>query len=76
MTDMSKKVILKSNQNKVTKYKHQGNVAFQLLVKTQTSGLDMDLKNNMTYQLIPVPSSYGTADGFMAKNDKSTAFHY
>ena len=76
MADTSKRVTLKSTQNKVTEYKHQGNVAFQLLVKSQEGDLNMDLKQLMTYQLTPVPYSLGTADGFLAKTDKSTAFHY
>ena len=76
MADMSKRVTLKSTQNKVTEYKHQGNVAFQLLVKSQEGDLNMVLKQLMTYQLTPVPYSLATADGFLAKTDKTTAFHY
>lgn len=76
MADTSKRVTLKSTQNKLTEYKHQGNVAFQLLVKSQEGDLNMDLKELMTYQLTPVPYSLGTADSYLAKTDKSAAFHY
>ena len=44
--------------------KQQGNIAFQLLVKSEQGELDIDLKELMAFQLTPIPYSLGTADGF------------
>ena len=49
---------------------------WQLFVKLQSQGLQLDLKELMTYPLTPVPFSIGTADGFLAKTDKSKSFQY
>ncbi len=72
MANTSKKVKLRSTDNKVTEFKQQGNIAFQLLVKSQEGKLGLDLKELMSFQLTPVPCSLATADNFMAKTDKST----
>jgi hypothetical protein len=76
MADTARKVTLKSTQHKVTELKHQGNVAFQLLIKSQEGEEQLDLKELMQYQLTPVPYSIGTADNFLAMIDKSSALHY
>jgi len=73
--DMSKTKIT-TTKNKVVQYKQQGNVAFQLLVKSQSQGITLDLKELMSYPLTPVPYGIGTADGFLAKTDKSKALHH
>ena len=75
MAQTSKSVKLRSKQNKVTELKQQGNIAFQLLLKSQQGDLDVDLKELLAYQLTPVPYSLGTADGFLVKTDKSALFH-
>ena len=64
-------------QNKVVEYKQQGNIAFHLLVKSQTqSERKLDLDKLLTYPLTPVPYSIGLADGFLAKTDKSKGYKH
>ena len=74
--DMEKKLKITTTKNKVVQYKQQGNIAFQLFVKSQSQGLQLDIKELMTFPLTPVPYSIGTADGFLAKTDKSKCFNY
>ena len=74
MATTSAKGKLRSRQNKVTELKQQGNVAFQLLVKSEQGELDIDLKELMAFQLTPIPYSLGTADGFLFNTDKSTVY--
>ena len=74
--DMEKKSTVTTTKNKVFLYKQQGNIAFQLFVKSQSLGLQLDIKELMTFPLTPVPYSIGTADGFLAKTDKSKCFSY
>ena len=57
-------------------YRQQGNIAFQLLVKSQCQEPKVDLAEMLKYPLTPVPYSIGTADGFLAKNEKSKGFKY
>lgn len=73
---MNKKTRLKKSNNKVVEYREQGNVAFQLLVKSQKAGQQVDVKELMKFQLTTVPTSIATADNFLAKTDKSKGFHY
>ena len=75
MADSNKSVKLKTSKNKVVEYKQQGNIALQLLVKTQNQASQVDLQELMTYPLTPVPYSIGTSDGFLAKTDKAKGFH-
>ena len=72
---MSKVSKVMSTKHKIVQYKQQGNIAFQLFVKSQNQGLQIDLKELMTYPLTPVLYSIGTADGYLAKTDKSKGFH-
>ena len=74
--NMNKQMKVTTASNKVIQYKQQGNIAFQLFVKSQSQGLQFDLKELMTYPLTPVPFSIGTPDGFLAKTDKSKSFQY
>ena len=73
---MNKSAKLKTSRNKGIEYKQQGNIALQLLVKSQNHQSPIDLKELMTYPLTPVPYCIGTSDGFLAKNDKSKGFHF
>ena len=75
MAETSKKGKLRSKNNKVTEFKQQSNVAFQLLVKSQQGNIDVDLQELMSFQLTAVPYSLGTSDGFLVKTDKSSSFH-
>lgn len=74
--DMNKKVVVKTSKLKELEYHQQGNVAFQLLVLSQNRPEKLDLKEVLRYPLMPVPSSIGTADGYLLKTDKSKGFHH
>lgn len=78
MASMHKSVKLATSKNKIVEYKQQSNVAFKLLVKSQQLGNDekLNLEKLMAFELTPVPFSLGSADGFLAKNDKSTGRKY
>ena len=73
---MNKKSIVATPKNKVVELQQQGNIALQLLIKLGRKGETIDLKELMSYPLMPVPSSIGTPDGFLAETDKSKCFHY
>ncbi|MPC13645.1 hypothetical protein E2C01_006385 [Portunus trituberculatus] len=68
-------VKLKTAQNKIITYKQHSSVALQLLVKSQGHGR-VDVDELLKYPLSPVPYSLGTADGYMAKNDKSKGLQF
>lgn len=76
MEHMGKTVKIKSSKNKVVEYRQQGNIAIQLLVKSQKPQNQIDMADLMKYPLTPVPCSIGSADGSLAKNDKSKGFKY
>ena len=76
MEDMGKKVKVKSSKNKEMQYRQQGNIAMQLLVQSQKPEINIDLADLMKYPLTPVPFSIGTADGCLAKTDKSKGLKY
>ena len=76
MEDMGKNVKVKTANNKIVEYRQQGNVAMQLLVRSQTPELQIDLADLLKYPLTPVPFSIGTADGCFAKTDKSKGLKY
>jgi len=76
LAETHKTVKLKTSKNKVVEYKQQGNVAFQLLVRSQSEGLQLDLQQLMSFPLTPVPYSIGTADGYLSKTDKSKGVHH
>lgn len=74
--NMNKKSKVTTTTHKVIQYQQQGNVAFQLFMKSQQQGLQLDMRELLTYPLTPVPYSIGTADGFLSKTDKSKSFAY
>ena len=74
--DMDKSSKVTTSKNKVLQFKQQGDVAFQLLFKSQTLDLNFDLRELLTNPLTPVPFSIGTADGYLAKTDKSKGFKF
>ena len=76
LANMNKTAKTQTAKSKVAQYKQQGNVAFQLFVKSQNQGLQLDLKELMGYPLTVVPFSLATADGYLAKTDKAKAFHH
>lgn len=71
MEKTNKKAKLTSTQGKVIQYQEQGDIAFQLLVKSQLLEQPISIDELMTYCITPVPHSLGTPDGYMAKTDKS-----
>ncbi len=76
LCDMNKKATVTTSKNQVVELKQQGNIALQLLIKLQKQDETVDLKELMSYPLMPVPSFIGTPDGFLAKSqDKSKCFH-
>ena len=64
MAITAKSVKVKSSANKVIELKQQGNIAFQLLLRSQDVNAPMNLEKVMTYQLTPIPYCLGTTDGF------------
>ncbi|KAG1701680.1 hypothetical protein GQR58_004701 [Nymphon striatum] len=73
---MNKKTKITTSKNQVVELKQQGNIALQLLIKLQRQDESINLKELMSYPLMPVPSSIGTPDGYLPKTDKSKGFHY
>ena len=65
--DMGKNVKVKPVNNKKVEYRQQVNVAIQLLVRSQTPELQIDLADLLKYPLTTVPFSIRTADGCFAK---------
>ena len=76
MEDMGKNVKVKTANNKIVEYRQQGNVAMQLLVRSQSPELQINLADLLKFPLTPVPFSIGTADGCFAKTDKSKGLKY
>ena len=76
MEDMATKVRVSSGNKKTAEYRQQGNIALQLLVLSQNPHIDVDLEELLKYPLTPVPSSIGTIQGGLAKNEKSKGFKY
>ena len=71
----TKTVKLKTAQNKIITYKQHSSVALQLLVKSHAHGR-VNVEELMQYPLSPIPYSLGTADGYMAKTDKSKGMQF
>ncbi|KAK3084587.1 hypothetical protein FSP39_015968 [Pinctada imbricata] len=67
---------LTSSQGKTIMYKEQGDIAFQLIVKSQLLEKPISIEELMSFCLTPVPHSLGTSDGFMAKTDKAALARY
>ncbi|KAG1666470.1 Adenylate cyclase type 8 [Nymphon striatum] len=76
MEKTNKKKKLTSTQGKVIQYQEQGDIAFQLLVKSQLLDQPISIKELMSYCITPVPHALGTPDGYMAKTDKSKVVAY
>ena len=70
------KAKLTSSQGNVIQYQAQSNLAFALLVKSQSLEEPLDLAQLMKFCLMPVPPSLGTPDGFFCKTKKATVLHY
>ena len=71
MASVTKPVKLKTSQNKVVELKQQGNIAFQLLVKSQQISSPINLHDVMRYQLTPIPYCLATPEGFLNKTNKA-----
>ena len=68
-SDVKKKVMVSSSQNKLIEYNNQGNIVTKLLVKLQNKNID--LSELMRFCLTPVPYCIGTDDGPLAKTNKA-----
>ena len=60
----------------VLQYREQSDLAFMLLIKSQTQDEPLNLEELMRYSLTPVPHSLGTPDGFFNKTNKSAMLHF
>ncbi|KAL2091605.1 hypothetical protein ACEWY4_013868 [Coilia grayii] len=76
LEDTSKVAKTTAVKNQIIKYKEQGTIAFKLLIKTQNDGLQLNMRELMSYPLTTVPFSIATADDYLAKTGKAKAFHY
>ena len=76
MEKVAKKVKLTTTQGNVIKFQEQGDVAFQILVKSQLVSQPIDIEELMTYSITPVPHCLGTPDGYTAKTNKAASVHY
>ena len=74
-SDLNKKTKLSHVNNKLLQYKEQSNQAFQLLIKSQNEGLQLDLRELMSFPLTAIPFSIGLPGHFMVKTDKCKLFH-
>ena len=71
-----KKMYWKKEKNKLTVIKHQHNKIMKILIASQENKIDLDLEEMINFPQTSVPFSLGTADGFLAKTDKSKGMHY
>ena len=71
MDSCNKRVKLSAKDGKLVQYQEQGDVAFQLLVKSQLLPVPPSVEEIMAFPLTPVSHALGTPDGFMAKTAKS-----
>ena len=58
---------MKAAKSQVIRYKEQATIAFKLLVKTQSEGLQLNMKELMSYPLTKVPFSIGTGKSTLTK---------
>ena len=65
---------VKTSRNCEVQYKQQANVVFQLLPLSQKQSQKIDMREQMKYSLISVPSSIGPPDAYLLKTDKSEGF--
>ena len=64
-----------ANDGKILKYKEQGDIAFQVLVKAQMTDNPISLEELMKYPITSMPHSLGTPDGYMNKTNKAALLH-
>lgn len=79
MTIIGNEIILTKGflfQLQVVQFREQSDLAFMLLVKSQSLSEPINLDYLMQYSLTPVPQSLGTADGFFNKTNKAAVLHY
>ena len=76
MDTMNKKIVLKKEKNKLTVIKHQLDIIMKILIASQENKIDLDLEDLINFPLTLVPFYLGTADGFLAKIDKSKGMQY
>ena len=72
----NKKVTLKTSEGKLIQYQEQSNLAFRLLVKSQTLNEPIDLNILCGYSLVPTTTVFATPDGFFTKTNKAAMMHF
>ena len=75
MEEVKTKKITKSDGAAI-KYREQGDVAFQVLTKSQMMEEPVRVEALMTYSITVVPHSLGTPDGFLCKTNKASLVHH
>ena len=68
--------IVQNREEQSCTVRQQNNIAFQLFMKSQSPGIQLDLRELQTYLVTLVLCNIGTADGFIAKTDKSKSFSH
>ena len=72
---MNKTTNVTTSNKKQIQYQDQGNILAKLFVQSIEAGKEvLDLNKIMMYCLTPIPYCIGTADGYLAKGDKSKSF--
>ena len=74
LADMGKASVVKTLSNRDAQYQQQVKIAFQLLMLSQNQSEKTDMRKQIKYPLMPMPSSIGTPDGSLLKTDKSKGF--
>ena len=75
MASVNKSANVSTSQKKEIQYKDQGNILAKLLIRALNGGDEiLDLNRIMKYCLTPIPYCIATADGYLAKGEKSKSF--
>ena len=76
MEKTNKQVKLTTSQGNVIKYQEQGDIAFQILIKSQQLSAPFSLEELMAYSITAIPHAIGTPDGFLFKTNKAALVNY
>ena len=68
--------MVKTSDKRLIEYTQQENLAFQLLVQTQSLDKKVNMKLLMSFPLTLVPLSIRTSDGMLLKTDKLKGMCY
>ena len=76
MEKTNTQVKLTTSQGNVIKYQEQGNIAFQILIKSQQLSTPFSLEELMAFSITAIPHAIGTPDGFLFKTNKAVLMNY